>query len=77
MIQYFSIFFFRNFCTVAELIGVHSNFLKLEVAIFYAKFKDSNYAYNLYLHVWIVCIYVVIFRLRINDNVFSILKIST
>ena len=30
-------------CTVAELIDVHSNFLKMEVVIFYAKFKDNNY----------------------------------
>ena len=60
--------------TVAELFGVHSNFFKLEVVIFYTKYKDNNYAYNQYTCiVWVVCI-VVIFKLCINNNVLLILK---
>ena len=46
--------------TVAELIGVDSNFLKLEAVIFYTKFIDDNYAYNPYIYVWFVCIAVII-----------------
>ena len=29
--------------TVAELIGVHSSFLKLKVVIYYTKLKDNYY----------------------------------
>ena len=36
--------------TVAELIGDHSKFLKLEIVIFFIyEFKDNYYAYNPYM----------------------------
>ena len=56
--------------TVAEIIGDHSNFLNLEVVIFYAKFKDTNYAHNAYIYSMYTCMYgpvvciIVIFKLR-------------
>ena len=47
--------------TFAELIGDHSNFLILEVVIFYTKFKDNIYMPTTHTNVWVVGI-VVIFK---------------
>ena len=53
--------------TVAEIIGDHSNFLKLKVVIFYTKFRDNYYAHNPYMY---ACIDVV-FKPRTKDNYFQ------